>query len=90
MLLLFSALGEVLGESNYTSGQVQQGKVTFLQAVMELPRPPLKNPLAMPSWAADTSYISGDSKLLLVPKTQKRTHSGETTPYSEENRHDVL
>jgi len=45
---------------------------------MELPRPPLKLWLALPSRGADTSYISGDSKLLdsweclLVDKAAER------------------
>lgn len=48
-------------------------KVTFLQAVMELPRLLPEVPLAPPCWAAGTSHISGDSELLFMPK-HKREH----------------
>ena len=48
------------------------GKVTFLQAVTELPRL-LPELLAPPCWAAGASHISSDSELLFVPK-HKREH----------------
>lgn len=65
------------------------GKVTFLQAVMELPSPPLPLPLALPSRGADTLYIRGDSKLLLWPK-HKGEHTSESSPYSVQKKHDVV
>lgn len=63
------------------------GKVTFLHAVMELPRPPLQPPLVLPCCGAQTSYISGDSKLLFVPPKHKREHIPVSLLHTQNRRH---
>ena len=52
-----------------------RGSVTFLHAVMEPPRLLPELALLLPCCVSGTWYIRGDSKLLFVPQTQKRTHS---------------
>lgn len=48
------------------------GKVTFLQAVTELPRLLPELPLAPPCSRVETSHISGDSEMLFVPQNTKK------------------